>query len=109
MPDGPIGRMLHSELPRIREGDIVQYRTRPCPTPDEGADIDLYSNFERERRARPLWRPAIVLRVWSSEWNPAVNLRVLADSDGTFDRFRPSVPHTSRAEDGDFAWRRRDA
>ena len=100
------------EIPRkgkayeVREGQTVQYRTVPCVTPDSGQDIDLYCNYERGVRTKPIWRPAIVLRVWSGGLCPCVDLRVLADSDGTFDRFRASVPHKLNAEKGGPAWQR---
>ena len=75
-----------SYTPRL--GDIVLYRTRPCRTPDEGPDIDLYANYARDDRAAPVDRPAIVLRAWPDR---TLDLRVLADGDPLYDRWRNSV------------------
>lgn len=74
-------------------GDTVEYRTVPCPTLDEGPDIALYANYPRDGRTRlrPLWRPALVTRVWSDgDPRSALNLRVIADG-GAPDQWRASV------------------
>ena len=89
-------------------GDIVEYCTVPCTSPDEGLDLALYSNYAREDRMKPIWRPALVLRVWEDD-NPAslLNLRVYADAgDALSDVWRTSVPRREDAT-GMMGWRPR--
>ena len=84
---------------------MVYYRTRPCPKPYEGPDIDLYSNYKDSDRHKSIARPAIVTRVWGEGAFPALNLRVLSDSDGIDDVWLTSVPFMkdSQSQEG-FCW-----
>lgn len=86
-------------------GGRVFYWTRPCPKPYEGPDVDLYSNYAEEDRAKSIARPALVTRVWGGGSMPALNLRVLADSDGVEDAWRTSVPFRKDATStAGFCW-----
>ena len=92
-------------------GDIVEYRTVPCRTPSQGHDLDLYSNYANDVRMQPIWRPALVTRVWAPD-DPAsaLNLRVFADAgDSEFDCWRTSIPRQGvDRDDTQFAcWRPR--
>ena len=90
---------------KIREGMLVRYRCRACKTPDVGEDLYGYSNYPRERRMQPLWRPAWVTRDWgATDGLPCVNLRVMTDSGGLEDMWRCSVPHVSHAAGTQQAW-----
>ena len=89
---------------KVREGQMVRYRAVPCDTPDVGTDLDLFQNYPRERRMRPLMRPALVLRVWDSGDTPCVNLLVYADGDAVESRWRTSVQHVSQAAPNAPAW-----
>ena len=92
----------------IELGDIVLYQTVPCKTPDEGQDLDLYSNVKREDRMKPINRPALVLRVFPQpDGFPTLNLRVYADADGIEDRWRTSVVHAKHAQGNGPSWRQR--
>ena len=87
-------------------GSTVLYRTVPCPVPTEGQDLNAYSNYKDEDRSGPIWRPAIVIRIWDHTTPyPCINLRVLADSGPEDDLWRSSVPHVTRAVPNGFAWK----
>ena len=71
----------------VREGDFVQYR---C---GERGDERLRENFMGWEQ--PVWRPALVTRVWMSAVGgpPLLSLQVFADADPKYNEWRGSVPH----------------
>ena len=90
--------------PAVRLGDTVLYRVARTGT-RAADDWSLRYNYS-DRRSELVWRPAVVVRIWSGgQW---LNLRVLADGPAKLDQWRCSIQHWSEADDLECGWAGRD-